>query len=168
MATKKKDKDFTLEVDGKILGKFDSIKPLEKANWPENFSEVVQRVPSCAQGSPGTMHQISFPVGSLPEFFVPGTSSGKSMIGLTMLRKLLRPGHLYVNAQLEMWGVEKTGEVCLDCLEELAATLEDMGYDVRFDEKPSIDEDLAEAHGVVFQDYKLNYVGRGEKEADGK
>jgi hypothetical protein len=164
MATKKKGKGFTLEVDGEVLGTFESIKPLDKTNWPEKYTDFVRKFPSCNQGSPG-MHQISFPVGSFPEFFGPSPEcSGKTTLGLSLLAKLLRPGHLYVRAQLEMWGVEKTKEVCADCLEELARTLEDMGYRVWFDEKSSINEDLAAAHGVVVYDYKLSYVGVGEKD----
>ena len=157
---------ITIEVDGGVIGKIKNWdpKPLEENGlWPKKYTDFVSRIPSCNQGSPG-LHQVSLPVGSLPKFFGPRESSGKSNIALNMWRRLLDPGHMYVRAQLEMWGVEKTKEVCFYCLAELTTTLEDMGYEVEFDEKPCIDEEFAEAHGVIVRDYKLNYVGRGKED----
>lgn len=160
---------ITIKMNGKV-GKIKrwNPKPLdEKGTWPEKYTDFVSNFSRCGYKNPGGMHQISFPVGSIP-MFLGSESSGKSTLGLSMLGKLLAPGHLYIRAQLEMWGVEKTGEICEDCLVELASTLQDMGYHVWFDEKSIIDEDLAAAHGVVVRDYKLSYVGRGEEDGNSK
>lgn len=156
---------ITLEVNGEVIGRIEKWDPKhldETGYWPKKYTDIVSRIPSLNQGSPG-MHQISFPVGSISKFFGP-ECSGKSNIEMTALRNLLEPGHLYISAQLAMWGFENTGEVCEDCLAEIVTTLGDMGYNVWFDEKSTIDEDLAAAHGVVMRDYKLSYVGVGEED----
>lgn len=150
MATKKKDSKYpiTLEVGEEVLGKFSSVGPLS-----ESMRCAVEL------DYPGAMRGL----GELWKNYHGPECSGKTNLGLSIIRKLLHPGHLYVKAQLEMWSVEKIKEVCVDCLTELVTTLEDMGYNVWFDQKSSLDEDLLEAHGVVVQDYKLEYVGRGEE-----
>jgi hypothetical protein len=165
MATKKnKDrvdttKDYhgvTIEVGGEILGKIKEWKPepFDRTKMPEKIVNYDK-----------ALSTFSVP-GKLAELWGPHliTTSGKSFMGLTALGELLQPGHLYIKSQLEMWGEEKTRKVCENCLAELVTTLEDMGYRVWFDKKSTIDEDLAAAHGVVVQDYKLSYVGRENKE----
>jgi len=172
MPKKPQDKLFngiTIEVGGEIVGKIKewTTKPLEEsANWPAKYTKFLEEgVPSSGQDP--NMHQISFPVGSLPELWGPPcvfSVSGKSTLGLTALGKLLEPGYLYIRSQLEMWGMNKAGQVCPDCWAEIVQTLKDMGYEVWFDQKPGIDKELAESCGVVIRDYKLNYVGAGEKD----
>ena len=176
MATKK-DKDFqgiTIEVGGEVIGKIkkwdpDSVKPItEKLKTtdylPGAYSHIAKTVQHGGTTALG-MNLISVPM-ELSDIWGPHLieTSGKSIMGLTALGKLLQPGYLYVRAQLEMWGVEKTKEICVDCAAEIVTTLEDMGYRVWFDEKSSIKEEFAEACGIVVQDFKLEYVGVGEKE----
>lgn len=146
---------FTLVIDGKVVGKFGSISSLAKAKETTDYVEKMWGIHTGNLSDWTT--EVTVSRDWVDKVFGPETT-GKSMMGLNALRRLLEPGHLYVRAQLEMWGVERTREVCLNCLYELITTLEAMGYRVWFEDKDEWEVDL----GIVRLDYQLQYVGRGE------
>lgn len=152
MAGVKKEDFFngiTIQVNGEVLGKIKDWKPAPLTPEEEVAEYTKPQFGSEPWGLPSSDGRVRFPNVTVDVRIEPEI-----------------PLPLFLKAQLAMWGIEPGDTFPITCIELLVYELEQAGYFVWFDvETGKLDEQTAEDCEVVIENFKMDYVSRGEDDS---